>query len=92
MPVNFSAILWRAPHISLRESDRQVADRFLRNYGRYEKMRLRTRLKGPQVIREFAKKYRARVQPAFAAYWIESDGRVRRHIENLAGRFVEKGF
>ena len=77
-------------YAQMKKDSRKVLDRFLRNYGRYEAMRLKTRLKGPQVIRDFAKKHGASVQAALAAYWAESDGRVRRHIEHLAGRFAER--
>ncbi|MCD6449399.1 MAG: hypothetical protein J7L34_02685, partial [Thermotogaceae bacterium] len=75
-------------YASLREGNRKVIDRFLRNYGRYEVMRLRTRLKGPKVIRDFAKRYGAKVQPTLAAYWTNSDGRVRRKLEIIFSAFL----
>jgi hypothetical protein len=41
------------------------------------------RLKGPEMVREFAKKYSLKVQPLFAAFWCEEDGRVRRRLERI---------
>ncbi|AIY88770.1 MULTISPECIES: hypothetical protein [unclassified Thermotoga] len=70
-------------YIEMKESDRKLLDRFLRNYGRYDGVRFGMRLKGPEMVREFAKKYSLKVQPLFAAFWCEEDGRVRRRLERI---------
>ncbi|MDK2884380.1 MAG: hypothetical protein PWQ33_959 [Pseudothermotoga sp.] len=67
-------------YIDLEESDRKLLDRFLRNYGRYDGVRFGIRLKGPEAVRGFARKYSLKVQPLFAAFWCEEDGRVRRRL------------
>ncbi|AHD18780.1 hypothetical protein THEMA_07735 [Thermotoga maritima MSB8] len=75
-------------YIEMKESDRKLLDRFLRNYGRYGGVRFGIRLKGPEVVREFAKKYSLKVQPLFAAFWCEEDGRVRRRLERVLKHMV----
>ncbi|KFZ21470.1 hypothetical protein [Thermotoga neapolitana] len=75
-------------YIEMKESDRKLLDRFLRNYGRYDGVRFGIRLKGPEVVREFAKKYSLKVQPLFAAFWCEEDGRVRRRLERVLKHMV----
>ncbi|MDI3495815.1 MAG: hypothetical protein PWQ72_1942, partial [Pseudothermotoga sp.] len=78
-------------YIDLEESDRKLLDRFLRNYGRYDGVRFGIRLKGPEVMREFARKYSLKVQPSFAAFWCEEDGRVRKRLEKMMKRWCESG-
>ncbi|WP_369792325.1 hypothetical protein [Thermotoga sp. 2812B] len=43
-------------------------------------MRFEIRLKGPEVVRGFARKYSLKVQPLFVAFWFKEDGRVRRRL------------
>ncbi|KAF2960276.1 helix-turn-helix domain-containing protein [Thermotoga sp. 38H-to] len=75
-------------YIEMKESDRKLLDRFLRNYGRYDGVRFGIRLKGPEVVREFAKKYSLKVQPLFVAFWCEEDGRARRRLERVLKHMV----
>ncbi len=70
-------------YIELDEYDRKLLDRFLRNYGRYDGVRFGTRIKGPDVVRRFARKYNLKIQPSFLAYWYEDDGRTRRRLERV---------
>ncbi len=76
-------------YIGLDEHDRKLMDRFLRNYGRYEGIRFGMRVKGPEVVREFARKYHLEIQPSFLAYWCEDDGRVRRRLERVLKETVQ---
>ena len=76
-------------YIRLDEYDRKLMDRFLRNYGRYEGIRFGMRVKGPEVVRKFAKKYHLEIQPSFLAYWCEDDGRVRRRQERVLKEIVQ---
>ena len=76
-------------YIELDESDRKLLDRFMRNYGRYDGIRFGLRVKGPKVVREFARRYRLKIlQPMFLAYWCEDDGRVRRRLERVLKSMV----
>lgn len=75
-------------YIELKEGDRKLLDKFLRNYGRYDGVRFEIRLKGPDIMREFAKKYSLKVQPSFIAFWCEEDGRVRRKLERILRALV----
>jgi hypothetical protein len=51
-------------------------------------VRFEIRLKGPDIMREFAKKYSLKVQPSFIAFWCEEDGRVRRKLERILRALV----
>ncbi|AIY87038.1 MULTISPECIES: tetratricopeptide repeat protein [unclassified Thermotoga] len=75
-------------YIEMKESDRKLLDRFLRNYGRYNGVRFGVRLKGPDVVREFARRYSLKVQPLLVAFWCEEDGRVRRRLERVLKHMV----
>ncbi len=70
-------------YIELDEHNRKLLDRFLRNYGRYDWIRFGMRVKGPEVVRRFARKYNLKIQPSFLAYWCEDDGRTRRRLERV---------
>lgn len=70
-------------YIEMKEHDRKLLDRFLRNYGKYEGVRFGIRLKSPEVVRKFAREYSLKVQPSFAAFWSEEDGRVRKRLERI---------
>jgi hypothetical protein len=70
-------------YIEMKESDRRLLDKFLRNYGRYYGVRFGIRLKGPDVVREFAKRHSLKVQPLFVAFWCEEDGRARRRLVRI---------
>jgi len=76
-------------YIEMKESDRKLLDRFLRNYGRYDGVRFGVRLKGPDVVREFARRYSLKVQPLLVAFWCEEDGRVRRRLERILRYMVQ---
>jgi len=78
-------------YIEMKEPDRKFLDRFLRNYGRYDGVRFGIRLKGPDVVREFAKKYHLKIQPLFATFWCEEDSRVRKRLEKMMKRWCESG-
>ena len=78
-------------YIEMKESDRRLLDKFLRNYGRYYGVRFGIRLKGPDVVREFAKKYHLKIQPLFATFWCEEDSRVRKRLEKMMKRWCESG-
>ncbi|QTA37362.1 hypothetical protein JYK00_06365 [Thermosipho ferrireducens] len=70
-------------YIELDEHDRNLMDRFLRNYGRYDSVRFGIRVKGPEPVSVFAKKYRLKIQPTLLAYWCEDDKRVKRRLERI---------
>jgi hypothetical protein len=78
-------------YVDLEEDEKALIDRFLRNYGRYDGVRFNIRLKGPDEVREFAKKYHLKIQPLFAAFWCEEDGRVRKRLEKMMKRWCESG-
>ncbi len=77
-------------YIEMKESDRKLLDRFLRNYGRYDGVRFGIRLKGPDVVREFARRYSLKFQPLFVAFWCEEDGRVRRRLERIMHHMIHE--
>ncbi|MBO8139943.1 MAG: hypothetical protein H0Z22_05670 [Thermosipho sp. (in: Bacteria)] len=70
-------------YIEFDENERKLIDRFLRNYGRYEGINFETKVKGPECVKVFARKFQLKVQPTFLAYWCEEDGRVRRKLERI---------
>ena len=75
-------------YIEMEEKDKELFDRYLRNYGRYDGIRFGMRFKGPEVVREFARMYSLKIQTSFAAFWEEEDGRVRERLERILGYMV----
>ena len=72
-------------YIEMEERDKELFDRYLRNYGRYDGIRFGMRFKRPEVVREFARMYSLKIQTSFAAFWEEEDGRVRERLERILG-------
>ncbi len=70
-------------YIKMKEKDKELFDRYLRNYGRYDGIRFGMRFKRPEVVREFARMYSLKIQTSFAAFWEEEDGRVRERLERI---------
>ncbi len=75
-------------YIEMEEKDKELFDRYLRNYGRYDGIRFGMRFRRPKVIREFARMYSLKIQPSFAAFWQEEGGRVRERLERILGYMV----
>jgi len=66
-------------YAELDENSKELIDRFLRNYDRYEGIRFGVSIGGPEEVREFAKSYNLKIRPAFLAYWCEAK-RTRRKL------------
>ncbi|MDI3516777.1 MAG: hypothetical protein PWP09_843 [Thermotogota bacterium] len=74
-------------YAQLKESNKRLLDRFLRNIGRYRGISFPVRLKGPEEVREFSNFLELPVQLVLAAYWCEDDGRVRRTLSGILKLF-----
>ncbi len=77
-------------YIQMEEKDKELFDRLLGSYGRYDGIKFGIKFRRSEVVREFARMYSLKIQTTFAAFWEEEDGRVRERLERIL-RYIANG-
>ncbi|AFG35174.1 hypothetical protein Ferpe_1068 [Fervidobacterium pennivorans DSM 9078] len=74
----------------LGKEEKVLINTFLRNHGRYDGVKFEIRLKGPDEVREFAKKYSLKIQPSFVAFWCEENAKIRRKLTSIMRYMIQE--
>lgn len=74
---------------NLKIKEQKIMNEFIRNYGRYERVKFDIKLTGNETIKKFSEKYNLKKQASYISYWCFEKKSERKKIEEILKLFVE---